>query len=58
MREIDFEEIFQNIKQNVMYDEEITEDDMEDDSTENEVNEMAKVIFKRDFGFEYDEIEE
>jgi hypothetical protein len=58
MREIDFEEVFQNIKQQVMEDEGYDEDDMDDEEIEDEVNFIAKDIFKARWGFDYDDLED
>ena len=58
MREIDFEEVFQNIKQQVMEDEGYDEDDMNDEEIEDEVNFIAKDIFKTRWGFDYDDLED
>jgi len=58
MREIDFEETFQNIKQNIMDEACLDENDMDDDCVEDTVNRLAKARFKSDWGFEYDEIED
>jgi hypothetical protein len=58
MREIDFEEVFQAIKVTVMEDEGYDEDDMENEEIEDEVNSIAKDIFKARWGFDYDDLED
>jgi len=54
MRELNFEEVFQTIYQQVIIDND-WEEDMGYGGMEEEVNSIAKEIFKERFGFDYDD---